>query len=60
MVAPPRNSWLTPAVGFGGVGGPSPVLALGFLVQDPRPSWLGLRLVLLRWSVPGHSCWRAL
>ena len=36
--AVPRQSWLGPAAGFGGVGGPSPFLAEGPVGVVPRHS----------------------
>ena len=41
MGAAPRQSWLGPATGCGGVGGPSPILAEAPMHAAPRHSWLG-------------------
>ena len=57
MGAVPRHSWMRPAVGFAGVGGPSLILAEGLVGAVPRPYWLGPAAAVVGFLVPCHS-WR--
>ena len=59
MGAVPRHCWPGPDAGFGGLGGPSPVLAEGPVGAVPRHSWLGPAAGFGA-VVPRHSWRRAL